>query len=76
MVADPPGSRQRIFRLARLAAGYGPAAFRDDQGRRLALGRLRLLIGFTAYDLRTGKSAEARRDLAGLKAVLASPALG
>lgn len=60
---------------AALAAGYGPAPFWDDHGRRLALAQLRLLIGFTAYDLRTGKTAEAGRDLADLKALLASPAV-
>jgi aminoglycoside phosphotransferase (APT) family kinase protein len=60
---------------AALAAGYGPAPFWDDHGRRLALGQLRLLIGFTAYDLRTGKTAEAGRDLADLKTLLASPAV-
>jgi aminoglycoside phosphotransferase (APT) family kinase protein len=60
---------------AALAAGYGPAAFWDDHGRRLALGQLRLLIGFAAYDLRTGQPALAQRDLADLQAVLTSPAL-
>jgi aminoglycoside phosphotransferase (APT) family kinase protein len=60
---------------AALAAGYGPADFWDDDGRRLALGQLRLLIGFAAYDLRTGKQAEAHRDLADLKTLLASPAV-
>jgi hypothetical protein len=60
---------------AALAAGYGPAVFWDDDGRRLALGQLRLLIGFTAYDLRTGKQAEAHRDLADLKKLLASRTL-
>lgn len=61
---------------ATLAAGYGPAPFWDDHGRRLALSQLRLLIGFAAYDLRTGKTAEAGRDLADLKTLLASPAVG
>jgi len=42
---------------AALAAGYGPAPFWDDQGRRLALGQLRMLIGYTAHDLRAGKRA-------------------
>jgi hypothetical protein len=60
---------------AALAAGYGPAPFWDDHGRRLALGQLRLLTGFAAYDLRTGKTAEAVRDLADLKTLLASPAV-
>ncbi len=58
-----------------LAAGYGPAPFWNDQGRRLALGQLRMLIGYTAHDLRAGEQADARGYLAGLKAVLASPAL-
>jgi aminoglycoside phosphotransferase (APT) family kinase protein len=60
---------------AALAAGYGPAPFWDDHGWRLALGQLRLLIGFAAYDLRAGKPAEAQRDLADLKTLLASPAI-
>jgi aminoglycoside phosphotransferase (APT) family kinase protein len=60
---------------AALAAGYGPAPFWDDQGRRLALGRLRMLIGYTAHDIRAGKPATARRHLADLRATLASPAL-
>jgi len=57
---------------AALAAGYGPAPFWNDQGRRLALGQLRILIGYTALDIRTGKPAAAQGYLAGLKAVLAS----
>jgi aminoglycoside phosphotransferase (APT) family kinase protein len=61
---------------AALAAGYGPAAFWDDHGRRLALGQLWLLTGFAAYDLQTGKTADAERDLADLKTLLASPAVG
>jgi hypothetical protein len=60
---------------AALAAGYGPAPFWNDQGRRLALGRLRMLIGYTAHDLRAGQAAGARGYLAALKAVLASPAI-
>jgi aminoglycoside phosphotransferase (APT) family kinase protein len=60
---------------AALAAGYGPAPFWNDQGRRLALGQLRMLIGYTAHDLRAGKPADARRYLAALRAVLASPAI-
>jgi aminoglycoside phosphotransferase (APT) family kinase protein len=59
---------------AALAAGYGPAPFWTDQGRRLALGQLRMLIGYTAHDLRGGQPG-AQGYLAGLKAVLASPAL-
>jgi aminoglycoside phosphotransferase (APT) family kinase protein len=58
-----------------LGAGYGPAAFWNDQGRRLALGQLRMLIGYTAHDLRAGKLAQAGGYLAALKAVLASPAI-
>jgi aminoglycoside phosphotransferase (APT) family kinase protein len=57
---------------AALAAGYGPAPFWTDQGRRLALSQLRMLIGYTAHDLRAGKPADAQGYLAGLKAVLAS----
>ena len=57
---------------AALADGYGPAPFWNDQGRRLALGQLRMLIGYTAHDLRAGKPADAAGYLAGLKAVLAS----
>ena len=60
----------RLVDRAALGAGYGPAAFWHDQGRRLALGQLRLLIGFAAYDLRTGNPAEAR-DLADLRVLLA-----
>jgi aminoglycoside phosphotransferase (APT) family kinase protein len=60
---------------AALAAGYGAAPFWTDQGRRLALGQLRMLIGYTAHDFRAGQPADARGYLAGLKAVLASPAL-
>jgi aminoglycoside phosphotransferase (APT) family kinase protein len=64
---------------AALAAGYGPAPFWNDQGRQLALGQLRMLIGYTAHDLRAGKRAGkpagARGYLADLKAVLASPAI-
>ena len=60
---------------AALAAGYGPAVFWDDHGRRLALGQFRMLIGSAAHDLRAGKSAEARRDLADLTALLAAPVL-
>ena len=60
---------------AALAAGYGPAPFWTDQGRRLALGQLRMLIGYTAHDLRAGQPAGAQGYLAGLQAVLASPAL-
>jgi aminoglycoside phosphotransferase (APT) family kinase protein len=55
-----------------LAAGYGPAPFWTDRGRRLALGQLRMLIGYAAHDLRAGKLADAQGYLAGLKAVLAS----
>jgi aminoglycoside phosphotransferase (APT) family kinase protein len=58
-----------------LAAAYGPAPFWTDQGRRLALSQLRMLIGYTAHDLRAGKSADAQGYLAGLKAVLASLAV-
>jgi aminoglycoside phosphotransferase (APT) family kinase protein len=57
---------------AALAAGYGPAPFWNDRGRRLALGQLRMLIGYTAHDLRAGKPAAAQGYLAGLKVVLAS----
>jgi aminoglycoside phosphotransferase (APT) family kinase protein len=53
---------------AALAAGYGPAPFWDDQGRRLALGQLRVLIGYAAHDLRVGKLADAQGCLAELKA--------
>jgi aminoglycoside phosphotransferase (APT) family kinase protein len=60
---------------AALAAGYGPAPFWNDRGRRLALGQLRMLIGYTAHDLRAGKTIEARGYLAAVKAVLASPAI-
>jgi aminoglycoside phosphotransferase (APT) family kinase protein len=60
---------------AALAAGYGPAPFWTDQGRRLALSQLRILIGYTAHDLRAGKPAGAQGYLAGLQAVLASLAL-
>jgi aminoglycoside phosphotransferase (APT) family kinase protein len=60
---------------AALAAGYGPAPFWTDQGRRLSLSQLRMLIGYTAHDLRAGKPADAQRYLAGLKAVLASLAV-
>jgi aminoglycoside phosphotransferase (APT) family kinase protein len=60
---------------AALAAGYGPATFWTDQGRRLALGQLKMLIGYTAHDLRAGQPAGAQGYLAGLKAVLAYPAL-
>ena len=58
-----------------LAAGYGPAPFWDDQGRRLALSQLRMLIGYTAHDFRAGQPADAQGYLAGLKAVLASLAI-
>jgi hypothetical protein len=58
-----------------LAAGYGPAPFWTDQGRRLALSQLRMLIGYTAHDLRAGKPADAAGYLTGFKAVLASLAL-
>ena len=37
--------------------------------------QLRMLIGYTAHDLRAGKPADARCYLAALKAVLASPAI-
>ncbi len=57
---------------AALAAGYGPAPFWTDQGRRLALSQLRMLIGYTAHDLRAGKPADAQGYLTGLKAMLAS----
>jgi hypothetical protein len=60
---------------AALAAGYGPAPFWNDRERRLALGQLRMLIGYTAHDLRAGNPAGARGYLAALKAVLASPAI-
>ena len=60
---------------AALAAGYGPAPFWTDQGRRLALSQLRMLIGYTAHDLRAGKPADAQGYLAGLKAVRTSLAL-
>ncbi|HJZ08716.1 MAG TPA: aminoglycoside phosphotransferase family protein, partial [Trebonia sp.] len=60
---------------AALAAGYGVAPFWTDQGRRLALSQLRMLIGYAAHDLRAGQPADAQGYLAGLKAVLASPAL-
>lgn len=60
---------------AALAAGYGPASFWDDQGRRLALGQLRMLIGYTAHDLRVGNAPGARNYLAAVKAVLASAAV-
>lgn len=60
---------------AALAAGYGAAPFWTDQGRRLALSQLRILIGYAAHDLRAGQPADAQGYLAGLKAVLASPAL-
>jgi hypothetical protein len=57
---------------AALAAGYGPAPFWTDRGRRLALSQLRMLIGYTAHDLRAGQPDDAQGYLAGLKAVLAS----
>jgi Phosphotransferase enzyme family len=57
---------------AALAAGYGPAPFWTDRGRRLALSQLQMLIGYTAHDLRAGKPDDAQSYLAGLKAVLAS----
>ena len=60
---------------AALAAGYGAAPFWTDRGRRLALSQLRMLIGYAAHDLRAGQPAGAQGYLAGLKAVLASPAL-
>jgi aminoglycoside phosphotransferase (APT) family kinase protein len=60
---------------AALAAGYGTAPFWTDRGRRLALSQLRMLIGYTAHDLRAGKLADAQGYLAGPKAVLASPTL-
>ena len=60
---------------AALAAGYGPAAFWTDRGRRLALSQLRMLIGYAAHDLRAGQPAGAQGYLAGLKAVLASLAI-
>ena len=60
---------------AALAAGYGPAPFWNDQGRRLALGQLRMLIGYAAHDLRAGNPAGARSYLADLKSVLASEAI-
>jgi len=60
---------------AALAAGYGSAPFWTDQGRRLALSQLRMLIGYAAHDLRAGKPADAQGYLAGLKAVLASLAI-
>jgi len=60
---------------AALAAGYGPAPFWNDLERRLALGQLRMLIGYTAHDLRAGKPADAQGYLAGLKTALASPAI-
>ena len=53
----------------------GPAPFWIDQRRRLALGQLRMLIGYAAHDLRAGEPADAQGYLAGLKAVLASLAL-
>lgn len=55
---------------AALQAGYGPAPFWNDKGRRLALGRLRMLIGYAAHDFRAGDAAAARGYLAELKAVL------
>lgn len=61
---------------AALTARYGPAPFWDDHGRRLALDRLRLLIGLATYDLRAGKPAEARRERAALKVLPTTPALG
>jgi aminoglycoside phosphotransferase (APT) family kinase protein len=60
---------------AALAAGYGPAPFWNDRGRRLALGQLRMLIGYAAHDLRAGNPAGARSYLAALKSVLASEAI-
>jgi aminoglycoside phosphotransferase (APT) family kinase protein len=60
---------------AALAAGYGPAPFWTDRGRRLALSQLRMLIGYTAHDLRAGKPDDAQGYVAGLKAVLASLAI-
>jgi aminoglycoside phosphotransferase (APT) family kinase protein len=60
---------------AALAAGYGAASFWTDRGRRLALSQLRMLIGYTAHDLRADQPADAQGYLAGLKAVLASLAL-
>lgn len=45
---------------AALEAGYGPAPFWNDKGRRLALGRLRMLIGYAAHDFRAGDAAAAR----------------
>jgi aminoglycoside phosphotransferase (APT) family kinase protein len=58
-----------------LAAGYGPAPFWDDHGRRLALAQLRMLIGYAAHDLRAGPWAGAPGYLAALKTLLASPAM-
>ena len=52
---------------AALAAGYGPAPFWTDQGRRLALGQLRILIGYTAHDLRAGQPPVPRVTWPGLK---------
>ena len=40
---------------AALAAGDGAAPFWTDQGRRLALSQLRMLIGYAAHDLRAGQ---------------------
>jgi aminoglycoside phosphotransferase (APT) family kinase protein len=56
---------------AALAAGYGPAPFWNDEGRRFALAQLRMLIGYTAHDLRAGKPADAGGYLTGLRALLA-----
>ena len=48
-----------------------PALHMPDQ----LAAQLRMLIGYTAHDLRAGKPADARCYLAALKAVLASPAI-
>jgi aminoglycoside phosphotransferase (APT) family kinase protein len=60
---------------AALADGYGPAPIWDDGGRRLALGQLRMLIGYAAHDLRAGQPARADGYLTAIKALLASTAL-
>jgi aminoglycoside phosphotransferase (APT) family kinase protein len=60
---------------AALAEGYGPTPFWGDRGRRLALGQLRMLIGYAAHDLRAGQQADARGHLSAVKALLASPAI-
>jgi aminoglycoside phosphotransferase (APT) family kinase protein len=60
---------------AELAAGYGPAPCWEDRGRRLALGQLRMLIGYAAHDLAADQATRAGTHLAAVKDLLASPML-